>query len=108
MAWEDVPVAEALDLVATLPDGSLAAAAIRPERAWGPLSEAAASVVDAVWAAAVWQGGGVTQSEAMERAPRVMRPQERERRRREAEEARRRAASVRDRIENTRWEEDDG
>ena len=36
VAYEDVPVAEAVDLIATLPDGSRVASALSPSRAWSP------------------------------------------------------------------------
>ena len=108
MAYEDVPVCEALDLARTLPDGSMTAASLDPARAWSPEQERAASVIDAMWAVATWMGGGVTQREAMDRAPRVVRPRDRVEAARRAEATRRRALAVRERIENTEWEEDDG
>lgn len=108
MAYEDVPVAEAVDLISTLPDGSRTASAFSPSRSWSPEKQRAADVTDAMWAVATWQAGGVTQRQAMERAPHAVRPWEREQGMREAAEARRRAAAVRERIENTKWEEDDG
>lgn len=108
MAYEDVPVAEAVDLISTLPDGSRTASALSTSRAWSPEKQRAADVIDAMWAVATWQAGGVTQRQAMERAPHAVRPWEREQGMREAAEARRRAAAVRERIENTKWEEDDG
>ena len=95
---------EALDLAATLPDGSLTVSALAPARSWERQREDAAAVVDAIWAAAFWLAGGRTPAEASEQAPSVVRPRDRA----AAEAAARRAASVRDRIENTRWEAVDG
>ena len=94
--YDEVGVAEAYDLVRTLPDGSLTVAALHPERSWTREQHLAADIVDSVYAAATALCGGKASE-----APRVPRPRDVA----AAGAAAERAASVRDRIENTEWVE---
>lgn len=96
MRYEDVDPDEAYDLVRTLPDGSLTAAALDPARAWGSAEQWSANVVDAVWALI-----SLVATHTTEGAPRVTRPGDAER----AERAHGRAEAARERIEKTEWEE---
>lgn len=80
----------------TLPDGSLTVAALHPERSWTQERQSAADIVDSVYAAATALCGGKASE-----APRVPRPRDVA----AAGAAAERAASVRARIENTKWAE---
>ena len=96
MRYEDVDPDEAYDLVRTLPDGSLTAAAIDPSRAWGADEQWSANVVDAVWALIALVANHTTEG-----APRVTRPGDAER----AERTHARAEAARRRMESIEWEE---
>lgn len=100
MAWDDVPPDEAYDLMRTLPDGALSVARVHPERAWCERHRDLRDLTDALWAVAMWNGGGVNRSEATA-AMRTGRPEDAARQRAAATKAR----SVRDVIEHTEWEE---
>lgn len=91
-----MPADEAIDLVLTLPRGSLWRSAQVEFGEWGEARENAADVVDAVWALIALVARGTTEG-----APSVTRPSDL----RERRAARERAASVRERIRNTTWEE---
>ena len=71
MRYEDVDVDEAIDLIATLPDGSLYVAATNPARSWSERRTLAADVVDAVmwltWALAM-------DHEKVTEPPKIIRP----------------------------------
>lgn len=97
MAYEDVPLDEAIDLVLTLPRGSLWRSAQVEFGEWDDAREGVADVVDAIWALISLMSTART----TEGAPRVARPSDM----RDRKAARKRAASVRERIENTTWTE---
>lgn len=92
-----MPTDEAIDLVLTLPRGSMWRSAQVEFGEWGEARENAADVVDAIWALI----GLLSSARTTEGAPTVTRPSDL----RERKAARERAASVRERIENTKWEE---
>ena len=67
-AYDEVPADEALDLVLTLPPGSLYVRSRHPEHAWPEWRHAVADLQDDLWAIAFAQAG--VQSES----PRTPRP----------------------------------
>lgn len=88
---------EAIDLVLTLPRGSMWRSSQVEFGEWDEAREGFADVVDAVWALiSLMSSKGTTEG-----APSVTRPSDM----RERKAARERAASVRKRIAETRWEE---
>lgn len=91
-SFDSVPVDEAIDLIATLPAGSLYVSSVNPARSWSELREVAADVQDTL-AALLWRGDGAP--------PRVSRPSDAVERMRAAESAKRARAAV----EETEWEE---
>lgn len=97
MRYEDVPTDEAVDLIESLPDGSLWAAATDPLRSWALERHLAANVVDAIALIAYRIGAFDGASEP----PRVTRPRDVAARRADAERAR----IVRSRLESGGWEE---
>lgn len=88
---------EAIDLVLTLPRGSMWRSAQVEFGEWDDARENAADVVDAIWALISL----LSSARTTEGAPSVTRPSDM----RARKEARERAASVRKRIEGTTWEE---
>ncbi|MBR3318769.1 MAG: hypothetical protein IKG21_13215 [Atopobiaceae bacterium] len=98
VAYDDVPVAEAIDLIRSLPDGSLYVAATEPERAWSELKQRTADVVDAIWLL-VWANS--MDHEKMPEPQRVTRPKDVAARQRQRERQRR----AREVLENTEWVE---
>lgn len=97
MRYEDVPTDEAVDLIESLPDGSLWAAATDPLRSWALERHLAANVVDALGIIAYRIGAFDGAAEP----PRVTRPRDVAARAAEAERARR----VRAQVESDGWEE---
>lgn len=98
-SYDEVPVDEAIDLIETLPAGSLWRASQRPYGEWDDAQERCAQVIDAVSRFMHLFAHGTTEG-----AQRVMRPEDIE----ELARARSAARSVRSRIEDTEWEEVDG
>lgn len=96
MRYEDVEPGEACDLVATLPRGSALRSALSEFGEWGEARECAADVVDEVERFLQLVATGSTEG-----ANRLPRPADLARRKAAAARAR----SVRERIENTEWEE---
>lgn len=86
--YEEVEPAEAVDLVFTLPRGSLLVSALHPELSWTPEREAIADLQDTLYAVF-----GL-------RDVRVTRPRDLVRRQRALEKARK----AKQTIENTEWE----
>lgn len=97
VAYEEVPVDEAIDLILTLPRGSLWRSAQLEFGEWDEARENAADVVDAIWKLIAL----LSSARSTEAAPSVTRPSDL----RARKAARERAASVRERIGSTRWEE---
>lgn len=87
---------EALDLIATLPDGSAYVRSMWPARAWSESRVMTADLVDTLWSIAFARAGL-----NYEDAPRVTRPSDALARIAAAERSKR----TRDVIENTEWEE---
>lgn len=98
LRYEDVPTAEAIDLIKTLPPGSMYVAATDPLRAWSESRHHAADVVDALSVVA-WTLGAY--DETVTEPPRVTRP--RDVLARELERARRDRATAT--LEDGGWEE---
>ena len=94
-SYDEVPAEEAVDLVLTLPRGSLYRASLRPFGEWTEEREAAADIQDSVARLAQLVAKGTTEG-----APTVVRPSDLEAR----AAASRRARDVRRRIEGTNWE----
>ena len=84
----------------TLPDGALSVAKVHPERAWDERHSDMRDLIDALWAVAMWNGGGVNRADATA-AMRTGRPGDAARQRAAATKA----SGVRDVIEHTEWEE---
>lgn len=97
VAYEDVPTDEAIDLIATLPRGSLWRSAQVEFGEWDDARENSADVVDAIWKLISL----LSDAHTTEGAPTVARPQDLRERKMAAERAR----AVRERIEGTRWQE---
>lgn len=93
VCYDDVYVDEAVDLIATLPAGSLYMASMSPELAWPAWRQALADLQDDVWAASLASAGYRGDM------PRVPRPQDAPIRARERE----RAAAAKSIIEETKW-----
>ena len=72
VSYDEVPTEEALDLIATLPQGSRFVAATDPLRAWSDERHLAMDVVDGLsivaWRLGTWPG--------MDEPPRVTRPRD--------------------------------
>lgn len=96
--YEDVPTAEAIDLIGTLPQGSAYVAATDPLRAWDDSRHQTADVVDALSVVA-WSLGAY--DESVTEPPRVTRP--RDVLRRERERIRKNRATAE--LESGCWEE---
>lgn len=96
--YDDVEADEALDLIATLPDGSLYVSKRNPSRSWTPQREAVACLQDTLLEIACAQAG------IKDEPPRVTRPRDVVARR----SARRKAAAVRERIASTSWTGQEG
>ena len=96
VAYEDVPVEEAIDLIETLPAGSLWRSSQLEFGEWDEARENAAGVVDAVWSLIHLIVSGTTEG-----SPRVTRPDDMRARRADADRAR----AVRERLRDTRWED---
>lgn len=96
VAYDDVPTREAIDLVLTLPPGSMWRRALRPEDGWDDARYMLANAVDLLnlinWRLANCPG---------EAPPRVERPGDRQKR----EQASRKVSRVRRILEETVWEE---
>lgn len=92
-----MPTDEAIDLVLTLPRGSLWRSAQLEFGEWDEAREGVADVVDAIWALISL----LSVARTTEGAPRVTRPSDL----RERKAARERAARVREAIGKTRWVE---
>ena len=100
MTYDDVPTDEAIDLIATLPDGSLFAAALSPYRAWSDETEQRAQIVDEIERMLTLYATGTTEG-----AQRVTRPWMVEERKRVRERTKRAV----DRLNSNRWKDvDDG
>lgn len=97
VAYEEVPVDEAIDLITTLPKGSLWRSSQVEFGEWDESREGVADIVDAVWALTSL----LSSRRTTEGAPRVTRPADL----RDRKAARDRAARVRETIRNTTWEE---
>lgn len=91
--------AEAVDLIVTLPQGSHYVAKRYPELAWEPWRDAIADVQDTLLAIASAQAGNA------DNPPKVMRPRDRIRQRKARMAQQVKRQSVRERINNTQWEE---
>lgn len=93
--YEDVDdLGEALDLVLTLPQGSLYVSRKWPERSWSEAHELAADIQDCLIECACGLRG-------VDNAPKVVRPKDIIARRVATEKRRK----VRDKLKNTLWEE---
>lgn len=97
VAYEEVPVDEAIDLILTLPRGSLWRSAQLEFGEWDEARENAADVVDAIWALISL----LSSAHTTEGSPTVTRPGDLRERKAALERARR----ARERIEGTTWEE---
>ena len=89
VGFDDVEPEEAVDLIATLPPGSMFVSAIHPELSWSPERSAIADLQDTLFAVFGFKDVHVT------------RPADVIARRKAKENARR----VKQTIENTQWEE---
>lgn len=89
-----MPADEAVDLVLTLPAGSLYMRAVRPELAWPDWRHAVADLQDDLWAVAFARAGAAGEP------PRITRPADAVERRRAEERARK----AREAVEATEWE----
>ena len=93
-----MPTPEALDLIATLPDGSRYVAAMFPTRAWSEMRSLTADICDAIswltWATAM-------DHDKVSEPPRIMRPADRA----IQTMVRERHRSAREKLENARREE---
>lgn len=96
IAYDDVPLDEAVDLVLTLPRGSLYRASKRPYGEWTAAEESAADIVDSIERLIALYASGTTEGSQRKMRPQTLEAADRERER--AERARRR-------IEETVWEE---
>lgn len=96
VAYDDVPAGEAIDLVRTLPAGSMYAAATNPYDEWSDERRALADIHDMVRACLRRLSGDRSEI----RFPLSARPEDEER----ARAAREGAAKARERIQETRWE----
>lgn len=98
MRYEDVAIDEAIDLICTLPRGSLYRARKRPELAWSEEHEAIADVgdfvVDVMCALRGIEGSA---------RPRMTRPRDIVAR----QKARENRQKIKDKLNNTHWEEVD-
>lgn len=92
-SYDEVSINEAIDLIFTLPTGSLYMKAINPALAWPAWRHAIADVQDDLWAIAFARAGCSSDP------PRVPRPGDMVRRKQAKDQARK-AASV---IETTEW-----
>ena len=97
VAYEDVGVGEAIDLILTLPRGSMWRSSQMEFGEWDETREGLADVVDSIWALISL----LASARPTAGAPSVTRPDDL----RERKAARERAASVRERIRSTTWEE---
>ena len=92
MRYDDVEADEAIDLIATLPDGALYVAAMDPSRSWSERRTLAADVVDALywltWALAI-------KHDEVPEPPRVTRPADVLRQRERAERRKRATRALR-------------
>lgn len=98
VAYDEVEPAEAIDLITTLPHGSLYVAAVRPEYAWTVEREALADIQDVIYSA-MWAYGICTTDEP----PTVVRPRDIERTKRERERTKQAIKRLQD--PNVKWEE---
>lgn len=95
VGYDDVSISEAIDLIYTLPAGSMYISAIDPVRSWSVEDHRSADIRDAIYQA-ICIMRGIDPSNA----PKVIRPEDVERQRR-AVEAARKARAI---IESTTWE----
>lgn len=95
-SYDSVEPGEAVDLVLTLPRGSLYRSSLSPYGEWDDARESAADVVDAIYALIAYQARGTTKD-----APKLTRPSDMEAR----DAAAKRSREVRRRIAETKWEE---
>lgn len=98
VAYDEVEPAEAIDLITTLPHGSLYVAAVRPEYAWTVEREALADIQDVIYSA-MWAYGICITDEP----PTVVRPRDIERTKRERERTKQAIKRLQD--PNVKWEE---
>lgn len=99
-SYDWVGPGEAVDLVLTLPRGSLYMGAVDPHLAWADARHDAADIKDMLAALTqMLSSAGTTEG-----APRVVRPGTRE----DTARARARASAARDYIEGTEWREVEG
>lgn len=96
VAYDDVPAGEAIDLIDTLPPGSMYAAAKDPYDAWTDEQRALADIHDAVRACLRRLSGDRSSIQF----PLSARPEDEAR----AKAVRERACNVHKRIDETRWE----
>lgn len=96
VAYDDVPTDEAVDLVLTLPRGSMWRASRRPYGEWSDADERAADVVDALSRFMTLYATGSTEGARLATRPRDME---------EAAMERERARRAKEAIESTVWEE---
>lgn len=97
--YDDCDPAEAIDLIATLPNGSLFLAALNPRQAWSDELNAMYDLFDSLWKF-IWMKSEKGTTEGAPQAERPWYAAERSKRRA-------RAHGVRERLENTRWEDVD-
>lgn len=96
VAYDDVPAGEAIDLILTLPAGSMYAAAKNPCMAWSDDRRAVADLRDLVRACLLRLSG----DRSTLRFPLSARPEDEAR----AKEERERVSNAQRRINETRWE----
>lgn len=96
VAYDDVPAGEAIDLILTLPAGSMYAAACDPEMEWTDERRAMADIEDAIRACLRRLSG----DRSTIRFPISGRPEDKARARAEREQVK----SAHKRIKETRWE----
>lgn len=99
VSYDDVPTEEAVDLIETLPAGSLYVMATDPARSWSELREASADVQDALT-----QSAFAVRGIDPNLAPRVTRPRDVMARIEAASAARETSRRIRE----TKWEEAGG
>lgn len=96
VAYDDVPAGEAIDLIETLPPGSMYVAAMDPWRAWTDERRTLADINDAIRACLRRLSG----DRSAIQFPSSRRPEDEARAKAEHERAR----ETRKRIDETRWE----
>lgn len=98
MGYDEVDDAEKIDLIRTLPAGSLYVSKVAPKRQWSEAQNNVADIIDVLWAFMHLYATGSTEG-----ANKIMRPSELIERQ-EAAKATANVQSVSKRIKNTKWE----